>query len=61
MSKKRIEQALNNLNVIVANTKMTREEHAQLVEDLNLITEACKDGPDDKKVVENKKPKRIKK
>ena len=51
---KRIEQALNNLNIIVAETKMTRQEHAQLVEDLNLVTEACGDGSYDKKAAEPK-------
>lgn len=34
---KRLQEALNNIDVIVSNTRLNRQEHAQLLQDVELI------------------------
>lgn len=36
-----INDALKNIDMVVANTRMTRQEHAQLQQDLMLVTQRC--------------------
>ena len=39
--KKEIETALVNINVIVANTPLKRDEHTQLMNDIKLVSDEC--------------------
>ena len=50
-----IQEALNNVNLVVMNARLTRQEHAVLVESLQLLENKCKetdakpkDEPEDK-------------
>lgn len=40
--KKQIEQALNNIRIVVGNARMTDGEHMQLKNDINMIIEELK-------------------
>jgi hypothetical protein len=51
--KKEIEQALANVDIIVANTKLNRMEHAELLKNVQTVKERCILA--DKLEAENKK------
>ncbi len=36
-----IQQAIKNIDVVVANTAMKREEHGALIESVTLVTQRC--------------------
>lgn len=38
---KRVKQALSNLDIIVSNVQMKRNEHDRLREDLQVVAEQC--------------------
>ena len=37
----KVKEALANINLVVANVRMTREEHQRLVGDIDLISGIC--------------------
>ncbi len=39
--KKEVKAALANINVIVANTPLKRDEHTQLMNDIKLVSDEC--------------------
>lgn len=45
----KIEEAIQNITVVVANAKMTREEHIRLAQDIKLLAETCEGPIEDKK------------
>lgn len=44
MPKLTVEQALKNIDIVVASVKMNRDEHVALVESIQVIKEACSIG-----------------
>jgi len=42
MNKEQLEQALNNLDLICKSVALKREEHLQLINDLNLLRDLVK-------------------
>jgi uncharacterized coiled-coil DUF342 family protein len=39
--KKETEQAINNLNVIVSNSRLTRQEHLELINNIEHLKKQC--------------------
>ena len=37
----KIKEAIQNITVVVANAKMTRDEHIRLAQDIDLVTKTC--------------------
>lgn len=41
LPKPSVQQAIKNITIVVANVRMTRQEHQQLQQDLMLVTQRC--------------------
>jgi hypothetical protein len=51
----KIEEAMLNLDTVVANSRMTRGEHNALIESLKLVKERCDKADELEKLQEGKK------
>jgi len=47
-----LEQAKNNIDALIANSRMTRQEHVTLQQSLGLLFDGAKEKQEDKKDVE---------